>query len=322
MYSIYLPLTCDTSVCYLYPNTNFSKYNNLIAMSDDCEDIRKILFKIPKTLLHLLSNNEVISAKLSFNGTASSPWLNQTRIFQNDSDYDCNKVTWNTCPGNSSLISNNYWSFNPYDNCVECDVSDIISKITTPESLEFGFQIIIKSMNSWLKLSSSRSESPPNLILNLNPKNLCCDYLLAYVNNTSINQPIAVPTDNVIPFNAVNVSKSLALNSHTGEIIIEKPGCYMVDWWLDYSGGIALDRIILSLKTSNSIIYSSSCPVNSPGFLSGHAIIKVLSDETKNNYSIALYNTSVPLNDDTDAGKLYLSPISMPASIRIASVDE
>lgn len=321
MYSIYLPLTCDTSVCYLYPNTNFSKYNNLIAMSDDCEDIRKILFKIPKTLFHIINNNEIISAKLSFNGTASSNWLNQTKIYKNTSNYDCNKVTWNTCPDKGSLISNNYWNFNPYDNCVECDISDVMSKITTPESLEFGFQIIINSMNSWLKLSSSSSNSPPHLILNLNPRSLCYDYLLAFVNNTSINQPISVPTSKVIPFNAVNISKSLELNSQTGEIIIKKPGSYIVDWWIDYSGGIAMDRIVLSLKTSNSIIYSSSCPVNSPGFLSGHAIIKVIPGETKNNYSIALYNTSVPLNNEVDAGKLYLSPISMPASIRVISVE-
>ncbi|MDU4891886.1 MAG: DNRLRE domain-containing protein [Clostridium sp.] len=321
MYSIYLPLTCDTSVCSLYPNANFSKYNNLIAMSDDCDDIRKILFKIPKTLLHILDNNEIISAKLSFNGTASNPWLNQTKIFQNNSDYNYNKVTWNTCPDKGSLLSNNYWNFNPYDNCVECDISNIISKITTPESLEFGFQIIIKSMNSWLKLSSSRTICQPNLILKLNPRNLCNNYLLAYVNNTSINQSISIPTGKVIPFNVVNTSKSLELNNQTSEISIKQPGCYTIDWWLDYSGGIAMDRITLSLKSSNSIIYSSSCPVNSPGFFSGHAIIKVISDETDKNYNIALYNTSVPLNHEDDAGKLYLSPISMPASIRVIKIE-
>lgn len=321
MYSIYLPLTCDTSVCSLYPNVNFSEYDNLIAISYDCEDIKKILFKIPNTLLNILSNNEIISAKLIFKGTASSHWLDKTKIFQNSSNYNYNKVTWNTCPDKGSLLSNNYWNFNPYTKCVECDISDVISKITTPESLEFGFQIIINSMDSWLKLSSSSSIYPPNLLLKLNPRNLCSNYLLAYINNASINQSISIPTGKAIPFNAVNTSKSLELNNQTSEIIIKEPGCYIIDWWLDYSGGISMDRITLSLKASNSIIYSSSCPVNSPGFLNGHTIINVTLGEIDNNYSIALYNTSAPLNDEDDAGKFYLSPISMPASIRVIKVE-
>lgn len=318
MYSITLPLICDTSVYSEYPNKNFNECKFLKA-NRTYDSSSKILFKLPKEAMNIISSYEIIDATLIFYGCTSSKIVIAAPIYENSNDYCCSNVTWNNCPSPENLVCANPWIYNSYYRSTSCNVLEIIKRIKCSPSKDKGYQIMVTCENTFLELYSSNSKCKPYICLTFKPITLNNNFIEAYIDNSKTLNSIRIPYDGNIPFNTIDTNSNIFLDKFTNEITIKRPGSYNVEWWVNYSGAIGINTVTLSLKDSCKLIYSSNCPANSPGLATGHAIIIVSANEAKNNYKIRLCNTSHSFTSLFIGGSLYLSPIDMPASIRITS---
>ena len=316
MKTIKFPITSDTSIYRYNPYTNFYNLWELGVQSYNKEAICITLFKFPQYLFYYLQFFELIEAKVYFNMLQYSVKPEDLMLYKNTENYSCTNVTWNTKPKSLPLNILGYKNKNYL-------VFDIKNILTKDNFLCFknGFQIISTNEFSSIFLSSSRSKCLPFLELKFANYKCYSPYIVAFVDNDSIQTNRVVPFNGIIPFNSVNSANEIELNRGTGELSISRPGLYVFDWWINYSGTVATNEVQLSLIKNNSTpIYSSSCTNTSPGFLSGHALFKVTTEELHPKISFSLKNTSTPLNGDVNAGDLYLNNFSNPTSMRIVSI--
>lgn len=322
MSSIKIPLVCDTSVFKQYPDCTYKDSSYLILITENYIPLSKILFKLAPIFDICLQTCQVTSAKLCFKVVDLTGNLSKITLYKNLSDYSSSTVTWSNCPPGELLVETSDIFYNKHDNLLEINLDDLVPYFNNNTDFDFGFQVEPKGCDLYDRFYSSRCWCFPYLEIECIPSECpkkLQSYLQGYINNNPSATSIVVKKDEIIPFNAVNTSRDITLNSITHEITITKAGTYNVDWWIDYSGTLASNRIILTLKKGNTPIYSSSAPNTSSGFLSGHAILIISNEDIVNHFKITLCNTSQPLNSDELAAAIYLSPTNMPASIRISS---
>lgn len=313
---IKFPIVSDTSIYKYNPYNNFYNLWTLGVQSYNNAPISTTLFKLPQYLSYYLQFFQIIEAKIYFNLLQCNIKPENLILYKNLENYNCNYVTWNTRPKSLPLNILGYTT----ENHLVFNIKNILSKDNFL-CLKNGFQIISTNEYLSLFLASSRSTCPPFLELKLASYKCTSPYIVAFVDNDSIQTNRVVPFNGIIPFNSVNSANEIELNRATGELSISHPGLYAFDWWINYSGTVATNEVELSLIKNNSTpIYSSSCTNTSPGFLSGHALYKVTPEELNPKIFFSLKNTSTPLNGDVDAGYLYLNNFSTPTSIRIVSI--
>ena len=272
MKTIKFPITSDTSIYRYNPYANFYNLWELGVQSYNKEAICITLFKFPQYLFYYLQFFELIEAKVYFNMLQYSVKPENLMLYKNTENYNCTNVTWNTKPKSLPLNILGYKNKNYL-------VFDIKNILTKDNFLCFknGFQIISTNEFSSIFLASSRSKCLPFLELKFANYKCYSPYIVAFVDNDSIQTNRVVPFNGIIPFNSVNSANEIELNRATGELSISHPGLYVFDWWINYSGtDIDNSFEIQLLPPVGSDVPTNQYPASSvfkTGQLSGSAIV-------------------------------------------------